>query len=314
MKFGGFSRLSVLAVTLLLIATGQGLTPAHSAATAPNAPKTVAQYRADLVSASKLTVLPSKLVTKLSAVTNKNVLYQSGCHSMGNEPGASAAQCEFGNPTGKYKIWLIGDSHASQWFDAVAAFAKGRGASLRVHTKSSCPIMIGLSFYPNTVKPYVNCQDYNDWVVTALAEAHPDLLLVANYQGLERLYIGQVGFGLDRLATLAQKVVILGDTPKQLGLLPPCLEKNPDSIQTCQVSLKAAYFPQVTDALRSAVQRNNYGYVDPRSWFCTATVCPPVITNRVVYADATHISVDASKYFSNRMAMALNAQIAKPAN
>jgi hypothetical protein len=272
-------------------------------------PQTVLQYKSDLVSASKLNSLPARLVTPLAAVTNKNVLYSSGCHSMGNQPGANPENCEFGTPGGKYKIWLIGDSHASQWFTALETFAVARGASLTVHTKSSCPIMTGLPFYPNTTKPYVPCQDYNDWVYAQITAANPDLLLVANYQGLERLYISQVGNGLDRLATVAKRVILLGDTPKQLGLLPPCLQKQPRAIQKCAVPLSRAYFPQVTDGVQRAAQRNGYGYVDPRSWFCTATVCPPIIANRVIYADATHISIDASKYFSNRMAMALNAQI-----
>ena len=287
--------------------------PAASAATTnlgiPKPPQTVLQYKSDLVAASALTSIPARLATPLVAVTNKNVLYSTGCHSMGNQPGANPATCEFGTPGGKYKIWLIGDSHASQWFSALEAFAVARGASLIVHTKSSCPIMIGLPFYPNTTKPYVPCQDYNDWVYAQISAANPDLLLVANYQGLERLYIGQVGNGLDRLATAAKRVILIGDTPKQLGLLPPCLQKQPQAIQKCAVPLSRAYFPQVTDGVQRAAQRNGYGYVDPRTWFCTATVCPPVIANRVIYADATHISIDASKYFANRMAMALNAQI-----
>jgi hypothetical protein len=274
-------------------------------------PKTVLQYKADLAEASKLTALPKKLVTPLARVTNKNVLYKTGCHSMGNEPGASSKPCVFGNPNGKLNIWLIGDSHASQWFQAIDEFAKKNDARLTVHTKSSCPIMLGLAFYPNTTKPYVACQDYNDWIADALAEAAPDLLIVANYQGLERLYTGQVSFGLDRLATLAKRVVILGDTPKQKGLLPPCLKEFPQAIQSCQVTLKNAYFPQVTSNMREAVKRNGFGYIDPRSWFCTSMVCPPVIANRVIYADATHISLDASEYFANRMSMALTAQLAQ---
>ena len=298
------------------VCVGTGMAPASASGAAATTakgvskpPQTVLQYKADLTAASKLTTLPANLVTPLVAVTNKNELYATGCHSMGNQPGPNPATCEFGTPGGKYKIWLIGDSHASQWFSALSTFATARGASLTVHTKSSCPIMVGVPFYPNTTKPYVTCQDYNEWVYGQIAVANPDLLLVANYQGLERLYIGQVGNGLDRLAPVAKRVILLGDTPKQLGLLPPCLLKQSQAIQKCAVPLNRAYFPQVTDGVQRAAQRNGYGYVDPRSWFCTATVCPPVIANRVIYADATHISIDASKYFSNRMAMALNAQI-----
>ena len=303
----------VLALAAALwVTSGTSLASAFAATTTkgiPKPPQTVLQYKADLVAASKVTALSANLVTPLAAVTNKNELYVSGCHSMGNQPGPNPATCEFGTLGGKYKIWLIGDSHASQWFSALNSFAIAKGASLTVHTKSSCPIMTGLPFYPNTTKPYVTCQDYNDWLVNQLANANPDLLIVANYQGIARQYLSQVSFGLDRLATVAKRVLVLGDTPKQLGLLPPCLQKNPTSIQKCAVPLKRAYFPQVTDALQRAAQRNGYGYVDPRSWFCTATVCPPVIANRVMYADATHISMDASKYFTNRLAMALNAQI-----
>ena len=302
-------RLVWLALVAALISGLVTPSQAKAVPATPN-PKTVIQYQADLLAASKLKVLPNNLVTPLALVTNKNVLYSSGCHSMGNQPGANPNKCLYGDPVGKFNIWLIGDSHASQWFPAIDAFAKTNGSSLTVHTKSSCPIMLGSAFYPNTTKPYTACEDYNDWILTELADANPDLLIVANYQGLERLYIGQVSFGLDRLATLAKHVVVLGDTPKQIGLLPPCLQKHPGAIQSCQVTLGQAYFPQVTEGMRNAVKRNGFGYIDPRSWFCTKTVCPPVIANRVMYADATHISIDASNYFANRMSMALRAQIA----
>ena len=302
---------SFLALTALVACIATSVPAGASAEAAKGQlPKTVVQYKSELRAASKLTSLPSKLLTPLDSVTNKNILYTSGCHSMGNEAGANPKPCVFGNPNGKLKIWLIGDSHASQWFQAIDAFAKKNDANLTVHTKSSCPIMLGLAFYPNTTKPYLNCQDYNDWIAREVADAAPDLLIVANYQGLERLYVGQVSFGLDRLASLAKRVVLLGDTPKQIGLLPPCLKKRPKAIQECQVTLGKAYFPQVTNSLRETVKRNGFGYIDPRSWFCTREVCPPVIANRVIYADATHISTDAANYFANRMSMALTAQIA----
>lgn len=307
------NALALVAATLGNVTLAAGPASANLASTPPTTPPTtVVQYKADLVKAAATKFLPRNLVTPLAHVTNKNALYQTGCHSSGTQPGVSALPCTFATTASSSSIWLIGDSHAAQWFPAVEAYAKSHGASLTVHTKSSCPIMSGVPTAPHTSKPYLACKEYNDWILTELQRAKPDLLVVAGYQGIQRLYLPQVSLGLDRVAIYSAHVAILGDTPKQLSLLPPCLKAHQSDIQTCAPSLDRAYYPSVTNALTAAARRNGYWYVDTRSWFCTAAACPPVIANRVVYADATHISIDAAEYFSNRLAMALNAQTWAP--
>jgi hypothetical protein len=47
--------------------------------------------------------------------------------------------CFFGNGRSDVSMALIGDSHASQWTDALDVIAKDRGWRLIVYTKQSCP-------------------------------------------------------------------------------------------------------------------------------------------------------------------------------
>ena len=277
-------------------------------------PSTVSDYQSDLLAATATRNLPPGLVAHLSSVTNKNELYQSGCHSSSVAPGANQNDCVFANPNSKRTMWLIGDSHAAMWFPAVSQFARDHDLRLVVYTKSSCPIMAGIPYSPQRSKPYTLCRDYNDWLLKKLSDLKlqnqsPNVLLVAGYQGIQRPNVYQSGVGISRLAGLAENVVVLQDSPKPKTLTPACLRAHQRDILSCAIPFATAYYTKVTDVVGAAALSNGFGFIQVRGWFCARGVCPAVIAGRVIYADATHISSDAAMYFANRLAMALEGAI-----
>ena len=59
-------------------------------------------------------------------------------------------------------------------------------------------------------------------------------------------------------------------------------------------------------------QRAGAILIDPSPWFCTATTCPPVINNIIVYCDDTHPTATYTKWLSPVLSAALEKAIGKP--
>jgi hypothetical protein len=57
----------------------------------------------------------------------------------------------------------------------------------------------------------------------------------------------------------------------------------------------------------NAVHRAGAAVIDPAGWFCTATVCPPVIDHMIVYADGSHVTATYATWLAPVLATALDA-------
>jgi SGNH domain (fused to AT3 domains) len=105
------------------------------------------------------------------------------------------------------------------------------------------------------------------------------------------------------------------DTPEpiQLGSVPDCLAEHVGDIQACSLASSSpgtrlnAFLPRRLEA--AAVKRAGAALIDPSPWFCTATTCPPVINNIVVYCDDTHPTATYIKWLSPVMSAALEKAI-----
>jgi hypothetical protein len=95
--------------------------------------------------------------------------------------------------------------------------------------------------------------------------------------------------------------------------VPDCLAGHPDDIQKC--SLDRA---DPRNRLDNMIQRKTESdaaesagatIMDPTDWFCTATVCPAVIGNIVVYSDASHTTATYASWLAPEFSKALGLLI-----
>ena len=93
------------------------------------------------------------MVPSLASVkSDKPEFYAAGCFAQREEDKATGLR--FGSLEGHFRMALVGNSHAGQWFPALMAVARQRGWRLTVYTKPSCafvPIMLGKKH------PYEEC-------------------------------------------------------------------------------------------------------------------------------------------------------------
>jgi hypothetical protein len=92
------------------------------------------------------------------------------------------------------------------------------------------------------------------------------------------------------------RVYFVNDTPWQAGNVPDCLSAHLDDPQACTRSRAQAV--QLTDRRRLVARTARAAgatVIDPLPWFCTATTCPVIVGNVLVYKDQHHITTAYSR-------------------
>jgi peptidoglycan/LPS O-acetylase OafA/YrhL len=258
------------------------------------APLDPATLRAQLAAATTLTDLPATVQPSLvqSSVDYPN---SGGCE-VNDSAVVPLLPCDtFGDPTGTTQVVLIGDSHAGMWLSAMNAIAVTNHWKLAFFAKSGCP----LGDYPDFVNPslkraYTECNAWRPAVIADVVAMHPALVVVGS-QG--RTIAASEPNGLEEsikaLEAGGAKVAFISDTPSPAieGSVPDCLSEHLSDVQACAIPRSQS---ALTGAGRQAeiagAKRAGASVIDPTPWFCTATICPAVVQNTIVYEDNSHIT------------------------
>ncbi|XVU26203.1 acyltransferase family protein [Actinoplanes sp. CA-054009] len=258
--------------------------------------------------------LPDNLTPKLTEAQGLNpVIYKDLCH-LGYGDSKQDRPCVYGDPNGARTMYLIGDSHAAQWFAAVDGVARAQGWKLVALTKAACQLPSVLNFNVVLNKPYTECVAWRDQIVDRVVAAKPDLVVMASndldnggiYDADGKL-IERPGFADDpawvqawqktwtRLAGVKNKV-LLQDTPYPVDVVPECAATNPRQIYKCDRSqTRAIQEPQRRALVAQQAVKNGIRVIDPTPWFCANKKCPILVGNTLVYKDDNHMSLAYSQ-------------------
>ena len=151
---------------------------------------------------------------------------------------------------------------------------------------------------------YDECVTWRARSVARINALHPELVVMANKAdgadaiGLrgnqDEAWAAALGATARKLAHAGTRIVYLNDTPVMTGDVPECLAEHPRAIQACTQTRSAGVGSQRRSKMAAAAADAGAVVVDPAPWFCTATVCPPVVGDRLVYKDVSHISTSWS--------------------
>jgi peptidoglycan/LPS O-acetylase OafA/YrhL len=268
-----------------------------------------ARLSVELADALKVRAVPSNLAPSLEASRNDQpIVYANGCHQSMGSTGMPA--CIFGDPNGRTEVWLVGDSHAAQWFPALNALAKEKGWKLVSHTYSGCPTTASILPDPKTPgAKYVSCHNWQTLLLSKVEQAHPDMIVVGAATVL--LPDAMAGF-TERLADFSansNRVVVMGDTPHQSADVPPCVSAHMSNAAYCATSRTEASRDIAAADLQAAALSVGAAYANTLDWLCTDSACPVIAQNVLIYRDATHITPEAniwlSRVFNNFIEKAL---------
>jgi hypothetical protein len=207
---------------------------------------------------------------------------------------------------------VVGDSHANQWTPALDAFAKANHWKIVLYAMAACPAGV----YPYQIDPltsrvYTNCNEWRNRVFVRLKVLRPRVVLVASE--LRTIDIEPSGMvqTIRKLRETGARVIYLEDTPdpERVGSVPDCLAGHPDDVQACSVSRQDpetrlnGFIQRRVES--TATMRAGATLIDPTSWFCTTSTCPPVINNIVVYMDSSHVTATYIRWLAPVMSAAL---------
>ncbi|HEX7950155.1 MAG TPA: acyltransferase family protein [Candidatus Limnocylindrales bacterium] len=261
--------------------------------------------------------VPAGLTPSLEAARNDQPkTYTDGCHL--DQPSTTIPDCVYGDRASSTVVVLFGDSHAAEWFPALARLAAERDWRLVSLTKSGCTPAQLTIWNANFKRTYDECDRWREAAVARIGAEHPTLVIVgsshpytaagsggpAQPDGGQALRAGLTQT-LERLRPLARAVVLIGDTPKFDVDPPDCLSQHLDNVLACAEPRAQTVDAAWLDAEASLAAQAGATFVDPTAWACPTDPCPVVIGRYLVFRDQHHLATPFVTALRTRLAAAL---------
>ncbi len=281
-----------------------------------------AQLSGLLEAAYRSPAVPTNLMPSLSAaVDDVPPTTADGCNAAFLT--VVAPPCVFGDPDGNRTVVLFGDSHAEQWFGAVQKIAVSHGWRLISWTKAACPLADVLLYSDQLHRPFTECPAWRSGTLQRIAALHPDLVIASGSDTLpgpaydNAQWAARTADTAAALQRAAARVVYLADVPAPTGNVPVCLAGNVGSPERCQFSLTPTSVTVSSGsqpsgrraAVSAALRRLGVPVVDPTPWLCAKSGCPVVLSDTLIYRDATHLTQYYSRALAPELFAALNRSV-----
>jgi peptidoglycan/LPS O-acetylase OafA/YrhL len=246
--------------------------------------------------ASELVQSPSML-RYVMAHHDAPLIYGMGCDEWYSS--SRVRICEFGSDQAPHTAILMGDSHAGQWFPAVASVFHHQDWRLLVVTKSSCPMVDEPFFYKRIGREYTECSEWRKDALKQVAAIKPDALFLGSSQ-YEFSKIQWIN-GTERLLTQVNRAVghvyIFRDTPSLPFDGPDCLLSHARRpIWMNRLSSCTAPAENPSAALTYSWQRQaaagfaNVSMLDMNQSVCPGGTCSAEVNGEIVFRDSQHLA------------------------
>jgi hypothetical protein len=241
------------------------------------------------------------------------LIYAGGCDEWYSTSTVRA--CLFGNPRAPHLAVLMGDSIAGQWFPALQRLYDRPGWRLLVMTKSSCPMVDQPIFYARIGREYVECEQWRNTAINALAQMRPDIVIfssVPTYAYTPDEWREGTSRVLAAIAPSAQRIAILEPTPVLPFDGPACLARRDwrrrwlPTGDLCRADGQSRSIEGVERALAEAVARQPTArLVDMDGFVCPGGRCLAERDGMVIYRDNEHLALDYVETLASALGKAL---------
>jgi hypothetical protein len=256
------------------------------------------QVAATVAASGERQPVPSNLTPSLQdAAEDSQLPFQQGCVLPWT--AATVRNCVYGDPNGQSTVALIGDSHAAQWFPALEPLAEQRHERLDVQSKVTCPLMDLPITSPYLGREYTECEQWRAQVLDRMRTERPALVVVATahrygadfgFTAYDPQWLAALTRLVGELRATGARVLVLGPVPDPHGNVPTCLSEHLDSVGACSPARDAGIDRAGVAAEQSAVRAGGGDYADLTELFCTASACPVVVGNDLVFRDDNHLT------------------------
>ena len=263
-----------------------------------------------------LPAVPANLTPALSGATkDKPRYYREGCS--GDFADAEVKKpCAYGDLSSPTTVVLFGDSHAGHWFPALEAAALREHWKLVVVTKSACNAADTLVHLEQLKREFTECVQWRKDALAytrslqpakvVMASTYPSMRLLGVTGSQDQEWAGAWQRSIASVSAPGTEVYFVNDTPWQAGAAPECLSAHLGDPSACvRDRTSAVALPDRRKLVEDTARAAGATIVDPVPWFCTATRCPPVIGNILVYRDQHHVTTAYSRLLAPLLAEAL---------
>jgi len=228
--------------------------------------------------------------------------------------GTEVRTCEYGNVESDFRVAIIGDSHAANWFPAFDRLANERDWHLITHFKSACPESAAVK--RNAVlEAETSCRAWNEQMATGDHIDAPYDLVVVSYSAAADSYDDRkaaiYGFisAWQKYIDDGSIVVVMADNARNTPEVVECLVRNEADPSACSVPFEQAY-PGDDNMVAAAARIPDHAVViETSDIFCGDEVCNAAIGGVVVYRDSHHLTktfaTTLSPYIGERLDSAL---------
>jgi peptidoglycan/LPS O-acetylase OafA/YrhL len=265
------------------------------------------------------------MVPSLGAARNDvAIIYDNGCHL--DQRSIDPKTCVFGDTSSPTTVVLFGDSHAAQWFPTFDRLANVERWRLVTLTKSACSPAVVTVWNVTFNRAYTECDAWREKVFELISSTRPALVVMAMSRAYTLvdgsstvtsgkrpdLWDAGIAASLRRLSGSADRVALIGDTPRSKFDPPVCLSKHLDDVLACTTPSRRSFDVKRTAADQELAAAAGVTFVDPTAWVCPTEPCPVVIGNYLVFRDSHHMTTPFATALARRMLAALPPPLGGP--
>ena len=257
------------------------------------------------------------VLSPLQAAKDRSKAYASvsgGKDCFSYTPSFRVVTCTFGDPQGKVKVALVGNSHAGEWVPALDLVAKEQHWQVTTYLASQCASSNILQRFDTPAYAQA-CLDWSKKVTRTVAAAHYDLVVMTN-----RVSVSAVGYSmaasyaqyekgyvdvLRAFAAAHEPVLGIRDTPAPGTSIPDCLAAHPDDYSACNGTPTKWLPPEPLTTAIASLHDSRIREVDLTRYICRDDVCPAVIGRIPVYFDGSHLTATFNQTLAPYLAPAL---------
>jgi peptidoglycan/LPS O-acetylase OafA/YrhL len=284
---------------------------------------------------------------QLQAISAEHAAGLRGCFTEGPFSEQSTLKCEWDTSQVGTPIYLVGDSNAEQFSEAVIRAGAILGRPVWIFTTPSCPLIENMTvtmankddLLPADVAPteFDHCAAYVDYTLRWLDQAPPGTVIVAaldqywwdpnlsaalapgppSQESEAKATLMEKGLKetISRLQAVGHKVVVVQSIPTYRDPLPIWDPRTCNALAVDRGSCSRAAPLSIIDGLqhrsRAAIQQaakaTGSSVLDLRSVFCNDTDCSTTRGGSLLYSDAAHITVAESESLAPEFAKVIGS-------
>ena len=232
--------------------------------------------------------------------------------------------CPEGDPNADRTIVVLGDSHARALSPAVEKIGERLGYKVYVLVYSGCSANALVQMDRDTGRAWDGCENFKRWAEQTIGSMHPDLVVVSTSAGRffdpktgevpkssnsefpQYLSLLEGGYRtlFSDLRTMADRVVVVGNTPKLPRETGVCLSRGSPDLGDCAFAPGSHARKEARASFRAA-DAAGIDSVDASRWFCAEGLCPSVVGHYITMRDSEHMTPDYARWLATPLARAL---------